>query len=136
MKVRFDSSAPSHMEDKTARSCTCLLNRVCCNGISFEYYVFRHYWLVDKLAKSLAFEARICRFEAYRASQEYNRGMEREELQHTVDELFDRVDQGTYEVMNRILEYTRDPNSIPESTRRSLGQSALQGLESPKIPEK
>lgn len=81
------------------------------------------------MAKSLAFEARICRFEAYRASQEYNRSMERQELQEAVDRLYERGDEESFEVMSRILDQARGITNIPESTQRSLGRSALREQE-------
>lgn len=117
-------------------------------GISFDYYGFRHYWLVDKLAKSLAFEARICRFEAYRASQVYNRDMEayrqgdpwnlpedprerRQRVSEIAEDLCNQFDEIFYEFANKILEEVRE-EARRADTPSSLGRVALSEQVDPK----
>lgn len=120
-------------------------------GISFDYYGFRHYWLVDKLAKSLAFEARICRFEAYRASQVYNRDMEayrqgdawnlpedprerRQRVSEIAARLCDEYDDMYFDFFNRVLERVREEATPRADTPSNLGRVALSEQVVPKTP--
>lgn len=54
--------------------------------------------------------------------------MEREEPQHTVDEMYERLDHEAFIIMNRIVEQMM-ANTARTPTPSSLGQVALQEQE-------